>query len=1164
MASGTIHNYRSGISMTLAGTADVDYAVETLYHDAPTFDAQVVYIKAATAISFSHNSLNVCGKNQVYAGGALDPTTAADVDIGTIRYWVDGDLNQSFSWTRYLNARNESATSEHPASDQLAKTPPEFTTPLTFSSLNYPAPGPAAGTAVLGRTGNNGANILDSNAYFTYGLTDSVGDEWHTITTWDDDSMLDVPRGQEEWWASDGKMRVFVVNPKTPCLTWAVTGTGQFYTTPAKTYFNPKINDQKTYFQAGTSGTVAVTIRDINGNNVFYRVGNSGSFTDAGTNEVTLNQNAFADGTNTLQYYYAGNANYTKTRIVVKNPAFPSANEAHGFMLWGSAEKKAQWIAEVVTPTGYTPAGDLIDNYFWKRVKEGDDGDRDDFNATPLGSRVYPSNALMHALLTDQLGPERVGGADYLGYETIPFSTYAKKMLLNNLQRLDSVGQQGPHAGAAHPSRELFFRGYYDAYHVLDLAFGYDVLINCFKSTQHSTGITPIEDYYIRDLIGKACLNAAWEQQSPTPGGAPGGMWDISRRCAAVCGAVAMPDYDTPYYGKSGFNNTALGGYAWAPFRDDRYTWKQLFLTNNMPMTQYPNYSARLGIEDALCLTGGVYGDKKSYFINVGYVMAIAATVLNRFDSTKKFPNLEACLVNALDGTLTGTKFDPEPSAPQIIPVGYNKSLPSAQAVGVPYLQATPAAFDTTRSTAPYQWGFYDSQLTINTSLGYSYVNESSREVGTRVEISQTATTPRTWTTYTTQPKTATPNSTVVSSITGLTLNTKYFVRFVPYNSYGDAAIFYPDLELYTKPHDPTITSTTVSENTFTVNWTTSVSPISGGFNIKYRKSSDTLWTTKSAAATARSYTATNLENAKLYNINVLSYNNNGDYIEESLPAVGTAQTLSGYNTLINSLSPIHYYRLNDLGSSNNWGVDTYTGLDNGIGSSSTGSAPFSALPLAKGQYNITYEAGSGLLPGKTADDESIGLFKVGTIYNSSTIAGDYYRRVYFNRPALSGKATIMFLYRSTVTPGVVNTVFRFDGRRSGTANQSVGSIELVETMDNVNNFQLKLNIQDDNGPLISDTSSASPSSVLKAASGTTAHIAVVIDTNSQKIYYNGVEVASSSIASTKILRSPNGYIYSSSQNNNYTNAFTIDEISIFNKAFTADQILTFKKAAIG
>jgi hypothetical protein len=297
-------------------------------------------------------------------------------------------------------------------------------------------------------------------------------------------------------------------------------------------------------------------------------------------------------------------------------------------------------------------------------------------------------------------------------------------MLLNNLQRLDNVGQQGPHSGDAHPVRELFYRGYYDAYHVLDMAFGYDVLIDCFKSTQHPTGITPIEDYYIRDLIGKACLNAAWEQQTLTMGGAPGGMWDTARRCAAVCGAVTMADYDTPYYGKSGFNNMATGGYAWAPFRDDRYTWKQLFFTNNMPMTQYPNYSARMGIEDTLCLPGGVYGDRAIYFNNVSFPMTLAAAVLNKFDGAKTFPNLEACLLNAANGKLVGTKGS-EPPQLVIVPTGYNESFPSAASAGVPYLQANPGSLGQSTANAPYQWGFYDTNLpgkTLNTPTGFRVV----------------------------------------------------------------------------------------------------------------------------------------------------------------------------------------------------------------------------------------------------------------------------------------------------------------------------------------------------------------------------------------------------------------------------------------------------------
>ena len=225
-----INNYRSGISMTLAGIADVDYAVETLYHDPVVCDVETVYIKAATAISFSHNALNMCGRA---AQSGSTTYAAANGDVGQIRYWVDGDMNGSHRWTRYYSATNADGT----ITDRGETTAPAFTAPLSFSTLQYPAPGPNSGTTVLGTTGNNGTDNRNRLTYFTYGLLDSVSDEWHTVQTWDDDSMPENRPGDSEWWASDGKVRIFVVNPKTPCLTWAKTGTGQFYTTPSSVMF---------------------------------------------------------------------------------------------------------------------------------------------------------------------------------------------------------------------------------------------------------------------------------------------------------------------------------------------------------------------------------------------------------------------------------------------------------------------------------------------------------------------------------------------------------------------------------------------------------------------------------------------------------------------------------------------------------------------------------------------------------------------------------------------------------------------------------------------------------------------------------------------------------------------------------------------------------------
>jgi hypothetical protein len=677
-----VHNYRSGISMNLSGKEGTDYAVETLFHDPIVCDVETVYIKASTTIGFSHNALNVCGRNSAAGSTTYKPAIG---DVGLIRYWVDGDMNRAFRWTRYSNA----------ATDKGATTAPAFTAPLSFSTLQYPAPGPNSGTAVLGTTGNNGKDNGDRFAYFAYGLLDSVGDEWHTLQTWDDDSMPGNQPGDSEWWASDGKVRIFVVNPKTPCLTWAKTGTGQFYTTPAKVYDLPKIHDQQTYFQAGTSGTVAVTIRDINGNNVFYRI-NGGSFTDAGTNQVTLDQDDFTTGNNTLEYYYAGNAAHTKTRTVLKNPAFPSAGEAHGLLLWGTQEAKDRWVKEIVTPN----------TYWWNRYKTGASTSRSSIAAIPAGNRHYPFEALIHALLTDRLGPTAAQSGQ------VPYAIFAKNMLLNNLQRLDMVGQKGPHVQDAHPGREMFYRGYYDSDQVFDLAFGYDTLIACFKSTDHATGVTPIEDYYIRDLIGKAVMGSVAEMMSFTATGGTGGMWDTARRCAAVSGALAMPDYDTPYHGKSGFNKRTTGGYEWAPFPDDNYTWKQLFVDNNMPMTQYPNYSARLGIEEANCRADGVFLDRPVYFSHMGTDMTVAATLINRFDNSKTFPGLHACLLNAVNGTLTGVKGSDGPQL-VIVPTGYNASFPEAAIAGVSYLQANPASLNQSASNAPYQWGFYNKNFSM-------------------------------------------------------------------------------------------------------------------------------------------------------------------------------------------------------------------------------------------------------------------------------------------------------------------------------------------------------------------------------------------------------------------------------------------------------------------
>ena len=686
-----VHNYRSGISMELSGEEGSDYAVETFFHDPKVYDQEVVYIKGDTSISFSHNELNVCGKDgrkwyYLTVGEDGEDGEASSGDEGLIRYRVDGDLNWGFRWTQHFNSSKEFPE----------LTPPAFERPLKFSNLKYSSPAPAAGMDVLGATGDNGKPLLPKEEYFHYGHVDSFGDEWHTIMTWDDDSMPGNQPGDTEWWASDGKVRTFIVNPKTPCLTFS-SGGGKFYTTPAKHYKIPKIFDQTTYLE----GDVSVTLTDINGNDVFYRIVSdldaSQSFTDGSSKTVTLGADAFSDGEQFLQYYYAGNQDHTKTRKIVKNPAHPSAGEQHGTMLWGSAAAKQDWVFDVVK----------TDDRWWKRYQTTDDGGRDEWEELRnTGGRYSTYRALINALLVDQLG------TDVASRTPTSYATSAKEMLMQNMQRIDPLGAATIHTQDAHPSRELFYRGYYDDDHVFDLAFGYDTLINVFKSTDDPAGITPVEDYYLRDLLARAVFNSLasvgniYDRENDVNAG---GMWDVARRSAAVACMFAMPSYDTPYYGKSGVDGKT-GGYEWAPFKDDRYSWKQVFVDNNMEMKGYPNYSNRLGIEEYNCGEGGIFLDRPVYFGHMGPNMAISSSLIGRNYPDKKFPHLEECLKNALEGNLTGIKGSDSPQR-YVTPTAYNKVFGEVAREGVDHLKDEPKDQDESSATAPYHWGFYDEDF---------------------------------------------------------------------------------------------------------------------------------------------------------------------------------------------------------------------------------------------------------------------------------------------------------------------------------------------------------------------------------------------------------------------------------------------------------------------
>lgn len=630
---------KSGIDLLISGQPGVTYSEEYFYHDRMLNDRKVIYIRDDALITLRHNFKNVAAP---IAGTSFQPgVNGADGvpgsgDEGIIRYRVDGDLNYGYNW-----------------SGSNGGSLPAYSAPFSFSGLTYPG-----GGSIVGSTGPKpGVEITDKSNFYWRGCLDRSGDEWHLITVADDDHWLASANSayDSEHWASDGKVFLFVVNPKTPCLSWSSTGDGQFYTTPPKSYFIPKIHDQTTYFDEGGGG-ISVTIRDINGNRVYYRIvedveDSQPAFVNAGDSSVTLSHSDFSVGRQYLQFYYEGREGNIKTRCVVRKPDFPSGVEFHGNLLW----KDADGWAEVQSRFGRYPYNSVLNNMkssnSYHHQSSIDEGYRNGFRTDFSGA------AQTNAFVAKVMGIEASASG-----KSKTYALYAKEALLDNIYAIDPVGFELPHSGSPIPARELIYRGYYDVDSVYSGIIAYDLLISMFRSDQHSDGITPIEDYLIRDYY--AAFNVRCLMQmgkfNTAGGGTPtgGGMWEISRRTGGLMAAMAMPSYSTEYYGTSGFDGNT-DTYLWTPFPYESYTWKKLYLDNDHPLNGYPNVEQRFGIEEGLFSPEGHFIDRVGYFnfALTGHCVLAAANLIEMYyPGYDKLPNMEAGVIRAKEGSLIGLK----------------------------------------------------------------------------------------------------------------------------------------------------------------------------------------------------------------------------------------------------------------------------------------------------------------------------------------------------------------------------------------------------------------------------------------------------------------------------------------------------------------------------
>lgn len=677
-------NYKCGIDLILGGEEGKDWVEEYLYHDRIVTDRRVIYIRDTTQISFAHNDLNSVANMSsitlagvtIFSGGYyriigkdgpdLLPNTG---DEGLIRMRVDRDQQDKYKWSF--------AQSPRPYFDA-------YSGPFDFADLSY-----EPGIPVVGTTGPNGALASSRTDRYFRGVLDDFGDEWHTISIADDDEQLLGPQGQkEEYLSSDGRVFLFVVNPQTPAITVRATGTGQFYTTPAKAYWTPKIHSQTTYFQTGAAGDVIFEICNLYDEPVFYRiVANglpAGNFINAGAKSVVLNAFNFPDGASTLEYYYKPGK--VKARKIVKNPGFPSAGEAHGNLIWGT---EADW-AKIVARLNSVPYADT-----WKRVST---------NNNVLGYNFWDVSGLK-GLRRPWVIPGITWGAAHPSQQTCAFANafsakvlgmtakrtgktksyanYAKEMLLDNSFTIDPLGWETLHVTYPHPSTEVIGAGYYMVNAVIEGFPAYDILIANYRSDQYPGGITPIEDYFIRDSFASYVFNTMMLFT-----GVGTGMWDTASDIGSLMVAIGMPSYSTPYYGTSGFDGTTTT-YPWCPWPDSKHTWKQVLLDANVPTPGFPNVVFNWTPQTVLWAADGNWIGKVDYASSsqMGHCYYTYSNLIARYaprDQSRLIAGYKKLMTRTLRGTTDSHQIGDDalqvvnPYFPALIPFSNPEDLQSS------------------------------------------------------------------------------------------------------------------------------------------------------------------------------------------------------------------------------------------------------------------------------------------------------------------------------------------------------------------------------------------------------------------------------------------------------------------------------------------------------
>lgn len=535
----------TGISVDVQGAEGVDYVVERLWYDTETDDDVVIYMHADVPIAMSHNQANIVAAKTPWEPG-MDP--------GTIVVKVDGDGLRGYDGNIYHAA---------PAYGN------PINPPLNEIQFQYAAPFTLA--AFKGQVGQG--------PDFHRGMLDDFGDEWHVLTFWDVDPENTSYQRDDQ--SNDGKIVLVVLDPQTPVISLGAPAGEAFYTTPAKLYYTPHIHRRTTYL---TSGAVVTLTNITSAEPIRYRV-DGGPWQDYTTPLPASTLFDTADSTHTLDCRL-GDAGPVRTRTFHYESAQPTAGEVHPRMMYKSPEALA--ADQAVVAAGGPAADEILDPGGWINMPNPPI----DFRT---GLRYLRANLYR--------------GGYYYQTKNIATSIreYARLGVLQQdetlmrravdgllfLYTIDPIGGESADSRYGGPCQERCM--YSDGRVTIPAPAAYDLLAGFTRQAGYAQGMTPIEHIKVRDnLAGEACMMLKYPSSIPAPfwrttrdDGSPRHV-QLESFIAAL--AMAVPTYDSIYYGTSGADGVTEATHLWAPFDDCALAWITI---NNAGYVEHPSDPSR-------------------------------------------------------------------------------------------------------------------------------------------------------------------------------------------------------------------------------------------------------------------------------------------------------------------------------------------------------------------------------------------------------------------------------------------------------------------------------------------------------------------------------------------------------------------------------------------